>query len=325
MDNPDKDTDNRQAICTTTPLDELIRNYRPSDPVRCGWLYTPNPNPMGGPPILSRGFLGTGENQPISELKPPAFTRFFWNLEEAKQQIMTDTCKALTSCNDLTDPQFAGCGFSTERGAGIPIKKNGSAAYPDNMLTNSATSAIIQDANSEECKSQGSTPSSGTGRIIIPGSTAAFTTLCTPNDSGLLSIPCLRDLVINKVGCSNDGAIANALATSDPKDPMGAVAALQSFQVYNQRSKEDQVLNYNLFRDGKATQTLAIQEFYKVKQASEDKSKGSALAAAARDLCLNEGSYAAFDFCDEIQPATPIATLTETQLGCLQKQFLKRG
>jgi len=323
MDAPDDATQELLAQCTSTSrdhLDNLIKNQDPTRAIRCGWLYTPSK--AGGPPLLSQGWLGTGENNPIQNPAPPLHNKFFWNLEDAKKQIWIDRCRGLTSCNDLNDPAFEGCGFSTERSIGIPINANGTAMYPDDMATNSATDAIITDPNSEQCKNQGNRPP------IVPGTDPGYNSLCTPDENGLLSIPCLRDLVI-KGECSSEGSLAKTLALSDFQDPMGKVAKLPAFQMYNQRASEDLRMHPEMYKSGQMTKNLVVSQFNGIKSYTMNEPEKSALGAAARDLCLQDGDFSRlYDDCADINPdTTSLITLSASPvvLKCLQKEFLKRG
>jgi len=323
MSAPDDTTQELLAQCTDKSpnhLDNLIKNQDPTRTIRCGWLYTPSK--AGGPPLLSQGWLGTGENTPLQNPAPPLHSKFFWNLEEAKKQIWIDRCKGLTSCNELNDPAFEGCGFSTERSVGIPINANGTAMYPEDMATNSATDAIITDPTSEQCINQGNRAP------IVPGTTPGYNTLCTPDENGLLSIPCLRDLVI-KGECSSEGSLAKTLALSDYQDPMGKVAKLPAFQMYNQRATEDRRMYPEMYKSGQMTKNLVVSQFNGIKSYTVNEPEKSALGAAARDLCLQDGDFSRlYDDCADINPdTTSLITLSASPvvLKCLQKEFLKRG
>ena len=317
MDAPDTSTQELLAQCTSRKtVEELIANPVGSGTIRCGWLYKPDAG-------ISQGWLGTGENRPIMSPPPPLYDKFYWNLEEAQKQIDTDRCKTLTNCNDLSDPQFKGCGFTTERSVGIPVKKNGSAKYPEDPLTNSATSSIITDPNSKQCTDFNKDPR------IIPGSRRTNVPLCTPEeDTGLLSIPCFREQVI-KAGCSEEGSLARTLALSDFTDPMAKVSLLPAFKMYNTRAAEDRQIHPEIYRAGSATQNLALtakKQFNDIKYYTMNAPENSALGAAARDLCLQDGDFTAlYDACNDIGIATDIKTATPEILTCLQKEFLKAG
>jgi len=269
---------------------------------------------------------------------------WFWNLEEAKKRVLIDKCKQIKNCTDVTDPEFADCGFCTEKPGGIPVKKvldsngqtYGVAMYPDDyrdnngklIYTNCSSASIIVGENAGKCITSGATNQTGGSNNrnddgsapIVPGTSAQVNELCTPNDSGLLSVPCLRDSLISS-GCSNDGAISIALSENTSLNPMSSVESLDSAQLYNQRANDDTRFNYNMFKDGKATQRMAIQEFSKIQRAAQNNPPTSAIGAAARDLCLNKGDIAQFDFCSEIQPS---ATIAEGMIPCLRREWKKR-
>jgi hypothetical protein len=317
MDAPGPQIMDKQEVCTNTGLTDLIRNQNPTDPVKCGWLYTPNTK-YGAAPLLSRGFLADS-NGLLKSLNPPDYTKYFSNLQDAEQQIETDRCKTLQSCNELSNPLFAGCGFSTEKLMGIPVNENGSARYPDNLNTYSSPTSIITDANSEQCKKQ-----QAQQPAEIPGS-KHYNALCTPNEFGLLSVPCFHDSIL-KAGCSADGAMAAALQSGTTVDPLAAIQKLDSAQLYNQRS-HDNPFYIEVKKDASPTiiQAMLIKQIHDVYKNAIQAPAESALGAAARDLCISKGSIAAFDFCTEILDTTPIAKITEDILGCLQKEFKRQG
>ena len=323
MGAPGKQTMDLQDVCTNSSLDELIKNQNPLDPVKCGWMYTPNQQ-YGAAPLQNRGFLADA-NSPLKALSPPKYSRFYTNLYKAEQQVLTDKCRALTSCNQLSDPQFAGiCGYSTERLTGIPINSNGSAKYPDNINTNSATSAIITSADSDACKAEESKPSSS-GSQFVPGTNPAhFSVDCTPNEFGRISVPCFRD-AITKAGCSQDGALAVALsgASRTTLDPIDSLHTLDSAKLYNQRS-HDNPFQIQYAKDAKPAmiQAMLVQQIHNVYQKAVSEPPTSGLGAAARDLCLKKGDIAAFNFCSEVLDTAPI---TDGMLPCLQEEFKKQG
>ena len=122
------------AKCVSGSIDELLRDKN-ADRIGCGWLYTP-PNKNSPYPIVSQGFLGNKDG-PIQSLKPPSYKQWFFNLQEAKKQILIDKCKALKACTDVDSAVFNGvCSFCTDTNEGVPIDAVGKSLY--NSCTDSS-------------------------------------------------------------------------------------------------------------------------------------------------------------------------------------------
>jgi hypothetical protein len=293
--------------CSSGTLDELLASQDPSKPIRCGWVYTAPP-PGSHLPTVSQGVLGTNSG-PLSFANPPSnYQKWFWDLNDAKKQASIDTCKALKSCSDVNSEAFNGkCGYCIDLGQGIPIDSNGQPLYNDSSLTSCSPNSII--TNTSNCP-----PSQ-----VLPGSglSVQTNTRCEPI-SGRLPFGCLES-ILQQAGCSPDGAIALALSSATPTDPMAGVRKLKSMSVYNKQANPQ--FNVDIFTQGQASQAVALQEFKNVATVAKSASQSSSLGASARDLCLQKGTIDSFDFCSEIKPSTP----SPFALDCVQKVFLKAG
>ena len=297
----------RQQVCVASSLDELAGSQDPSQRVRCGWMYTP---PTSGSPIpqLSQGYLGTssGPLQGVGATVPP-YQKWFWDLGQAQQQVRTDVCKSLKTCTNVGADPYSNCGYCTDIGQGVPVNAAGQALYPTSTLTRCSPSSLITSASS--CPA----PSSAGG----PGPSPQQPT-CMPNASGQLSVPCLEQ-TLTQAGC-DQGTLALALSSgATPSDYMAKAKTLPAMTVYNRVAT--QPFNMALFSQGQGTVAAALQEAARVVSAAAQPST-SALGASARDLCLQPGAIAQFDFCSELLPTTPMSTVDPS---CLQKAFYKAG
>ena len=163
------------AKCVSGSMDELLRDKN-ADRVGCGWLYT-KPNQNSPYPIVSQGFLGTKEG-PIQSLKPPNYKQWFFNLQEAKKQILIDKCKALKSCTDVDSAVFNGvCAFCTDNNEGVPIDAVGKSLY------NSCTDSSL-------VRNKGKCPS-----LVINGPQPIIDRTCEPIN-GRLSLGCLHSCLL---------------------------------------------------------------------------------------------------------------------------------
>jgi hypothetical protein len=115
--------------CSASSLDDLIASKNPTEKVGCGWLYSP-PDMNSPYPKLSKGFLGK-QDGPTKAFDPPAYKQWFFDLQDAKRQILLDKCKALKACTDVDSEVFKGhCGFCTHTNQGVPIDQTGQPLYP---------------------------------------------------------------------------------------------------------------------------------------------------------------------------------------------------
>lgn len=297
----------KQKVCETGTIDGLIGSQNPSAPVRCGWMYTPPP--AGSPfPTLSKGALGT-KGGPIFPEKQ--YSKWFWDLEEAKKQILIDKCKALRNCADVgKDPYVDHCGYCKDIGQGVPIDSAGNPLYTGNPLTTCSPSSIVRSPNS--CPPPSAIAITGAGPSAQAGQT------CVPV-GGRLPFGCLES-IIESGGCSTDGALAIALGSgAKPDDYMAGVRQLKSMQLYNERSRTP--FPVDVFAQGRIDTATALTEVRKLAANAKTEPERSAIGAAARDLCVRKGELDKFDFCTDINVNTP----PPYNLECVRRAFMQAG
>jgi hypothetical protein len=298
-----------QEQCRTATIDS-VAGLATTGKYRCGWLYEKGP---GGTPKISRGWLGS-ESGPLNIFPEQPQGQWFWDVEAAKQQLLTDTCAAATQCEHLGSSAFAGkCGFCVTTGRSIPIDGNGQPLYNNALATQCAPSRVIKSAN--QCPKPQIKPT-----IPLPPGAAPprIYKVCDPLPGDRLRQDCLLQQV-RAAGCSDDGSLATALATNtNPNDYIAELRKSNAFRVYQERSPIK--FNDGLLKEGRGTIAAALDNFRGLhSQASS--ATADALVAAAKDLCTARGSLDKFDFCSELTDATP----PPFSMECLQKEFKKVG
>lgn len=299
----------QQTQCQNSSLDELINTQNTNSLVRCGWMYTPSTglNPL---PQLSRGSLGT-RNGAFSFLNQGTnYQKWFWDLNKAKQRVLTDTCKKLKNCTDVSSPPFQGqCGYCSDLKQGIPIDSYGNPIYPSNHLTNCSPSSIFTSAAS--CIPP--------APLIGPAGVAtASSNPCTPVN-GNLPLICIKQIV-SEVGCSPQGSLAMALqGGSTPTDYMASARNLQSMQIYNQFSSVP--LDLNSLAQGNQSMPYLFQNLSQLSSNAQNQPSTSAVGASAIDLCLNNGAISQYNPCGELTLSTP----PPYDITCVQQLFLQNG
>lgn len=296
-------TEQEERRCQVASIDELLATQDPSSRIRCGWAYSA-PSAGQAIPTLSQGALGT-VNGPTRAPNNGVYEKWFWNLEDAKKQIMIDRCKALKDCKDVGAARFAGCGYCPTIGQGIPIDSAGRPLYPDSQLTTCAKPVIT---------------TAGGCPTAPPPAAGGVTDLCTPI-GGRMPYGCLQS-IITKNGCSPDGAMVLALSDSSRtgKPYVDELGKLQSMDIYNKVSEVP--MNLDTFRQGTEAGLVAMAtEIKGLASTATSKPSNSKLGAAARDLCIRKGAMSEFDFCSELLDTTQPPFSQE----CLIKEFLKAG
>ena len=294
---------NKSAACSIASIDSLIGSLNPSDTLRCGWVYTKG-NP-GDQPIVSQGALGT-KNGPSPFTKPPRGT-WYWDLDAAKKQILTDRCGALTSCTNVGAPNYANCAWSVSASKGVPVDNRGNLLYPGNYLLN-GTNLV--------------TTSAGCPPPPPPGSPAyevmKSKDVCMPDESGKLSRDCMLQQ-ITAAGCSRDGDLYQQLVTNAvPNNYAKGLTNKTAFKTYQQQAITP--LMTSVITDGSVTTQVALANFQTL-ATSAAKVSNTSLNFAARDLCLKQGTMDQYDFCSEISDNTP----PPFALNCLQTLFRQMG
>jgi hypothetical protein len=297
--------------CESASLDQLLASQTGNNPVGCGWVYTP-PTAGSSVPQLAKGVLGTSQG-PLPSADLPTYKKYYWDLAQAKKQMLLDKCRALKSCGDTgTQPFGPDCGYCVDLGQGVPIDANGAPLYTDTPLSYCSPGSLIIPSTVANCPAPpppGSTP----GPQPPKGP-------CTADSNGRLSAICLETL-LTQGGCSDQGSLAQALGSgATPADYMATARTLPSMQLYAKSANP--ALNLTTLSQGQLTTAAALQEFQQL-AANTKQPATSALGASARDLCLQAGSIQSYNFCQDL----PLSTLPpfDTNLQCLQSYFLQAG
>ena len=286
------------AECAAGNIDDLIRAKDSNNPNGCGWVYSP-PNQGSPYPVVSRGAYGASDG-PNPTFDPPAYKKWFFDLQEAKKQMLIDKCKALQACTDVDSAVFNGvCGFCTDINQGVPVDAVGKPLYTDSRIP---CTTIVND------KSQCPPPQQ------INGPQPILDRTCEPVN-GRLSLDCLHQTVISG-GCNKNGALA--LALKDGQQSIARLATDAAVQTYNRFANP--LLNISLFRDANTTRNNVLQEVRKL-AANATNPATTGLGAAARDLCLNRGAINGYNACSELSDASG----PPYDMKCLQDFFLTMG
>lgn len=300
-----QDLVNADQRCKTATLDELLNTQNINDRLRCGWIYE-----KGSPtdqPKISAGALGTRQG-PATFFTNPA-GKWYWNLDDAKHDILADRCMALTDCKNVGATNYASCSWSTTRGTGIPVDQNGNALYPRDDRLSAPQSSLV--SNSSQCPPP-PPPNSPQAEL------ARSRDICAPMANGRFSRDCILQQVTT-AGCKMDGTLYNQLTnTATPGNYASGLANQISYQKYQQLAANP--LLDSVVRDGTASIQTALTNFQKLASMSSEV-KDSALNFAARDLCLSRGIMDKFDFCSELLDGSPAPFALE----CLQREFRLQG
>jgi hypothetical protein len=303
-----KDILDLQAKCKSNTLDNLINTESPTAKLRCGWIY--QRGQPGYNPKISQANLGT-RNGPIRFDDTPSGT-WYWSLDAAKKQILMDRCNSLTACEDVGQPNFSSCAFSTRRGIGIPIDNQGQPLYPRDPRLNAPRGSLV--TNAAQCPKP---PPPGSPEYEFQYRLARSRDVCTPLPNGKLSRDCILQQ-ITAAGCKTDGSLYKELVTS--ATPANYAAGLENniaFQKY-QRLAQPPLLD-DVIKSGQATTSVALANFQRL--SANTSGPYSELTFAARDLCNRNGAIEEYNFCNELTDTTsgPFG------LSCLQKAFSEAG
>lgn len=291
--------------CITSDIDSLIGSQNLKSKVRCGWIY--QKGTPGNNPVVSQGTLGTRAG-PVAFFDHPKGT-YYWNLDEAKKQILKDRCGALKTCTDVGTDDYKECAFSKTRGTGIPVDARGRVKYPRDITLTAPHSSLVTSA--DKCAPP---PAPSTKQYIQQQSRD----ICTPLPDGRLS----RDCVLQQVtaaGCKQDGELyQQLLTTAQPNNYAAGLVDSMSFKRYQQLATMP--LTESVIKDGSTTKSVATANF-KALASQSSKVNKSALNFASRDLCLKSGIMETYDFCNDLTDTSP----APFDLTCLQKLFRKLG
>jgi len=277
----------------------------PMEKMGCGWLYTP-PDLNSPYPKLSTGFLGKMDG-PIKAFDPPSYKQWFFDLQDAKRQVLLDKCKALKACTDVDSEVFKGhCGFCTNTNQGVPIDQTGQPLFPSDPRGGCDTEALVRSAG--QCPPPPPPP---------PGPAPMVDRTCDPV-GGRLGAECIRRQVV-AAGCNERGSLALALSGSpSPQDYLSGLRDSAAVKLYQRVAQPP--LSMDVFSQGRATTQQVLQEARQL-VAQTRKSETSGLGLAARDLCLRRGAFEKYDICSEISDSQG----PPYDMSCLQRLFLKMG
>jgi hypothetical protein len=292
------------AQCQNRSLNQLLLSQDPDTAIHCGWLYTKPPQ-GSSVPVRSAGFLGT-DSGPIKALNPPQHQRWFFDLDEAKQETLLDKCNALKTCTDVdSDAYKKDCGYCLDTYQGVPINSSGNALYPSHPR--GSCSSIAR--SSSACPPP-PPPNAGPQPLVDR--------TCDPVN-GQLSRACMKRHVMS-AGCSDSGALALALSGSvqNQNDYVYNLRNSDTVKVYNRMANPP--INLDIFSQGRTTIDAVLREAQQLK-GNMSLPQGSGVGAAARDMCLRRGLFDQYDVCSELSDGVS----TPLPLKCLQNEFLKIG
>ena len=297
--------------CMKATLDDLLSSTNYGAKFRCGWLYK-----KGDPahtPAVSKGYSGTkqGPSMFFKDLGSPTAKgeKWFWDLEEAKKQILKDKCLSLTSCSDVGSSQFSGCGYSTTKGTGIPINKKGEPMYPSDPILNAPSKSIVTLSTNCPPPPPVNSPQWNLARSRD---------VCMPDENGVLSRSCMLQQ-LTTAGCSTDGTLYALMNQSTvPGNYSNGINSSLAYRTYQSRAGTP--LMDSVIKTGKIAKDLALLNF---KQLNTYSGLGNNTAEnyAARDLCIKRGDMDLYDFCSEIKDTDP----PPFTLECIQKEWRKAG
>ena len=296
----------KASQCATSTIDQLlaIKNPSAASPYDCGWIYTP-PKKGSTQPVVSQGFYGD-KNGPVAtgSMKIPEYKKWYFNLEQAKKQILMDKCNTMTSCKDLGNNVFNNqCGWCEERSQGVPVDINGRLLYSSDPIGNCSTDYLYTSASS--C------PPPSSSKQIAPTDKT-----CDPIN-GQLSVACLQNQ-IRSAGCGDGGALSVALSNATPSNYIENLPSSDSVKIYNRHVSPP--FNTEIFRQGRTTTDAVLKEVRAI-ASNMSQPSDSAIGAASRDLCIRRGAIKEYDMCNEFtDDASP-----PFMLECVQKIFLSVG
>ncbi|NBR60501.1 MAG: hypothetical protein EBT86_02425 [Actinobacteria bacterium] len=300
--------------CRNTDLDTLILKQDKNRSIRCGWLYKPASSTNIPTPRLSQGYLGIRDG-PFKFIQPPPAedAEWFWNLEEAREKILTARCAAMKNCESVGTDMFKSCGYCTGIGQGVPVNAQGRPLYPKNVRTNCSNGSIITNAN--QCpRETASQQIVGPDGLTEDGKEPDVCAL----RNGKFSRDCVMSIITTS-GCDEGGSLYKTVEQStNDNDYIEPLRSTTAFRMYNERSPNKLYMNVTT-----STKASLENEIQGLATMADDPKYGSesGLGAASRDLCLRQGDINAWDPCNEI----PISAKPPYDLNCLQRNFRKLG
>jgi hypothetical protein len=299
--------------CANAQIENVTSVPGQAQNLKCGWIY--KKGTPGNIPAVSKGALGVRKG-PIDSQDLVQGGKWYWDLEEAKKDILIDRCSALGSCQDVGNTEFQGCAYSTQRGSGIPVNANGSIKYPNDTRFSGILGTLVTQRS--QCPTIPPATSVSDSTLFASSSSAGRDTCIPDPTTGRLPRDCYLDQ-IKLAGCSDTGSLYLAMSqTTNPNNYMGGLTDQTAYKKYQQLATTP--LAETTLRSGQATAAAALQSFQVLKAASSS-DQNTAINFAARDLCLQKGTMDSFDFCSELTGTTA----APFSLDCLQKAFKQAG
>jgi hypothetical protein len=303
MTTPSAEHTSNATRCAGSSIDQLlaIRNPSATNGYGCGWMYTP-PVKGSSQAVVSQGFYGNA-NGPFPNMKHPEYKKWFFNLEQAKRQILMDKCNAMTSCKDLAKDEFSSnCAWCEDRNQGIPVDINGRLLYSNDPMGNCSANNLYTSASKCPEPTVASQVDADQDCQLI---------------NGQLPVTCLRKQ-IRAAGCGDGGALSLALASATPTNYIENLPESDAVKIYNRHVSPP--FNTDIFKLGKTTVDAVMREV-RTLAGNMQQPPTSAIGAASRDLCIQRGALQRYDICNEYSDSASPPFLLE----CVQKIFLSMG
>ena len=325
--NPQNDIKNASSLFTAIPMvSELARQKNaPCESAKgiediidqgatqCGWFYKPPISTTSSIAQFSKGFLAAG-NSPAPLPNAPEANQYELvfsdqlpdgqKLADGKQRILTDICKSLRTCTDVSKtPYNTLCGFCTDIGQGVPIDRNGAPLYTGPNIGCRSESLITQES---KCP-----PLNGT----------RLSNGCIVGES--FNAACLKDALV-QTKCDNGTLIQSLQGWTSSKDKNTAtINNLRAVQKYNEAGKPTFDISKFLGNGMNPSQTDAVQEISKVLSYTGTANR-TLKGYASRELCESANGLDDYDFCSELNIGTPKPN-NGWDIKCLQTAFKQAG
>ncbi len=301
-----------QNQCQAKSLNDIIAGYDSSKEYNCGIMYDANTDTLLANNGIGRGYLGTraGPLRNIPGFSPVPSGTWDNNGIATKKSVDVARCDTIRSCASLANSPYASsCAWCSDNDRAIPVNSSKVPLYNDVGLT-CASNKII--GRTDTCPAA-SPAAEAAARMDSSGN------VC--EDFRLTRACIIRQA--REAGCVNDGSLITALtAGTSATEYNDALKNNQAFQLYQTRAANGGTpLLGQMFAAGNATMQAVLDNIQALKVEAQ-KTDGSALNMAARDLCLQRDAIEQFDFCAEDIQANRSGPFT---LKCLQQSFRLKG
>jgi len=302
-------------------LSNLMGQTNLSSEQRCGWRYKAGTGVIAE---VAQGAFGT-RAAPLDPARPQKDTvgngvQYYWNLQNAEKQMVTDICKAAKNCQDMGAVPVSAigdfsnvCGYCKTSKKIIPIRREGAqvrARYTD---------VDVQCAPSD---------------IVTVNEAATKCPPPTPEQQQTVYWKCLKNGGLERdcvtlsalfAGCNPNGTLISALtAGTNPQDYADKLRLRKSFQVYQQLANP--VLSEDVIKNGNATIFASFFNMWSVNQnqnrvdPNKTEDQNLKIQIAAQDLCRQSGLYDTYNFCSDLTDQS-----RDFEVKCMQQEFLRQG